>query len=95
MFLLDVKKPKYFSTTRPLPCTPQTPSRFWHYAHVSCSYHLGALNLVVALNFNIKNTMIFAIVILCYRLRFEQVIFSILKLHLCFFNGCSLIKLKK
>ena len=43
--------------------------------------------------------LIFAIVIRCFRLRFEYVILSILNLHLCFLmdvlNGCSLIQLKK
>ena len=45
----------------------------------------------------IKDTMkaYFAIAIRCSKLRLCVVILRILKLHMCPFNGCSLIKLNK
>ena len=57
--------------------------------------YIGLINTIKGLkqinNQNcLKDTtkVFFAIVIRCSRLRFEQVILSILKLYLCSFNGC-------
>ena len=55
---LNVKKPKHFPT-RALPWTPQTPSCFWHYAYVSCSYNLGTFSATKVNFFSVLTRLLF------------------------------------
>ena len=60
--------------------------------------HFTTMPLIIRGHIRLINSIviyIFAIVICCYRLHFEWVIWSILKLRLCSFNGSSKSQLKK
>ena len=42
----------------------------------------------------VKDTL-FGVVINCTTLHFEKIILSVLNVHLCSFNGCSFVQLKR